>query len=75
MYPCAYLIYGLAIAVLTAKDMPWKNLADIVKAILPLDKQKNLLLTMQGVKPCFVNKKILAAKSDPTLGVTSDDVV
>ena len=67
-YPCAFLIYGLAIAVLTAKDMPWKNIADIVKAILPLDKQKKIFPTMQGVKLCFVNKKNLSRQVRSDIG-------
>ena len=48
---------------------PWKNLADIVKAILPLDKQK--IYSPQCKESSFVLwiKRILAAKSDWVLPV------
>ena len=71
----------VAIAVLTskvAKDMPWKDLADIIKAILPLDRLDSVYPTTQGVELGFVDKDSLlkfVAKADRSLGVTSDDVV
>ena len=74
-YLCAFPIYGLTEAVLIAKDMPWKDLTDIVEGHSALRQAKKIFPTMQGVKLCIVNKRILATKSDLTLGVTSDDLV
>ena len=70
----------VAIAILTSKkarEKSWKDLADIIKDVIPLEKLDSVYPTTQGMELCFVDKQSLVkfvSGAPPDLGVTSEDV-
>ena len=52
----------VAIAILTikkVKEKSWKDLADIIKDVIPLEKLDSVYPTTQGIELCCVDKQSL----------------